>query len=110
MGKDYMSMKNMERMDPSDIKDDTAESKDTDDEREKTSAMCKVLYTFVIGGNDEAQEGHYRAEPNIPLTVSPKEENSEEDCTYLNIKENITSQKTLTWFKHASFIAQSYDI
>jgi len=110
-----MSMKNMERIDPSDKKDDTTKSsKDTDDETRKTSAMCKVLYTFVIGGNEDAQEGHYRVEPNIPLTVSQlpsqEQESEDDDCTYLNIKENISSQKTLTWFKYASQIAQQYDI
>ncbi|GFH56562.1 hypothetical protein CTEN210_13038 [Chaetoceros tenuissimus] len=71
---------------------------------------CEIIYTFVIGGaNDfERPEDHGDDEP-LTLTQD-RHDNSEADCTYLNIRENMEEGKLATWFKYASQIGYQYGI
>lgn len=65
---------------------------------------CEIIYTFVIGGaNDfERPEDHGDDEP---LTLAQdRHGNSEPDCTYLNIRENMEEGKSAMWFKYASLL------
>jgi len=86
------------------------QTENTGDEA-SSSSICKILYTFVIGGNENTEESHYRLNEDRPITINAEDiEKAEEDSVYLNIKENISHNKTLAWFKYASEIAESYGI
>lgn len=68
---------------------------------------CEIIYTFVIGGaNDfERPEDH---SDDKPLTLAQdRHGNSEPDCTYLNIRENMEEGKSATWFKYASLLVSN---
>ena len=70
---------------------------------------CQVIYTFVIGGGGKDRPTDH--DDSKPLTVSTDDNgNSEKDCTYLNIKENMEHGKSTTYMKFASSLAEEYDI
>jgi len=82
------------------------QAEETPDER-----VCKVPYTFVIGGGgDHRPTDHGDDEP---LTVDSDHHGFADpngDCTYLNIKENMEYGKSPSWFKYAASIAKEYGI
>lgn len=80
------------------------------DEKSSHASICKVLYTFVIGGVATGENGdHFRS--NRPLLIPPQNDTDEEyDCTYLNVKENMNYGKSNAWWKYSAIIAESYDI
>eukprot|EP00979_Chaetoceros_neogracilis_P002213 scaffold387_cov266-Chaetoceros_neogracile.AAC.5 len=69
--------------------------------------VCQVAYTFVIGagGNDRPTDH----DDDEPLTLN-LHGNFEDDCTYLNIKENMEDGKSPTYLKFAANFADRYDI
>ena len=71
--------------------------------------VCQVAYTFVIGaGGDDRPTDH---DDNEPLTVdNDLFGNSEDDCTYLNIRENMEDGKSPTYLKFGANIANQYGI
>jgi len=79
---------------------------------------CKILYTFVVGGNILGSDEHFRsAEPLIMDTISEKEVKAvnkhgsvESDIVYLNVRENIDQGKGPTWFKYAATLTEKYQI
>lgn len=76
---------------------------------DQSERPCQIAYTFIIGGGgDHRPTDHDDSEP---LTVSSDEKgNTEEDCTYLNIKENMEDGKSTTYMKFASTLAEEYGI
>jgi hypothetical protein len=72
----------------------------------ETPEDCQLVYTFVVGA---ANSSNHSDAPTqllddsrpmlVDRTLIP---NSEDDVTYLNIRENMNEGKSLTWFKHAS--------
>jgi len=74
---------------------------------------CKVLYSFVIGAANDSEDSptdHFRTDrPIVVKDYTPKNAD-DNDCTYLNIQENMNYGKTPTWFKYASSVAESYGI
>jgi len=71
---------------------------------------CKVLYTFVIGGLEGGPTDHYHSK--APLTINPVKfkNTSEDDVTYLNIKENLHEGKSTTWLKYCASVSRVYGI
>ena len=71
--------------------------------------ICQVPYTFIIaaGGRDRP----FDHDDNEPLTIIPKKRiNDQDDCTYLNIRENMEDGKTATFFKFGAKMSQLYNI
>lgn len=79
---------------------------------------CQVPYTFVIGGG-----GHDRPtdhNDNQPLILEDMVDKSgsgfyekqfeENDCTFLNIKENMEHGKSSTYLKYATSVSKEYGI
>jgi len=79
------------------------------DKRKKNMMDCEIIYTFVIGAGDSNRPPDHGDEE--PLTL-PYDQygNSESDCTYLNIRENMEIGKSPTWLKYASQIGYQYGI
>mmetsp|Transcript_21276 Transcript_21276/g.31507 ORF Transcript_21276/g.31507 Transcript_21276/m.31507 type:complete len:359 (+) Transcript_21276:42-1118(+) len=71
--------------------------------------VCQVAYTFVIGaGGHDRPTDH---DDNEPLTVDNDQfGNSEDDCTYLNVMENMEDGKSPTYLKFGANIANQYGI
>jgi len=71
--------------------------------------VCQVAYTFVIGaGGDDRPMDH---NDNEPLTLSSDPlGGAEDDCTYLNIRENMEEGKSPTYMKFGANIAKQYGI
>jgi hypothetical protein len=71
--------------------------------------VCQVPYTFIIGaGDDDRPTDH---DDDQPLTVKTALEGTvEEDCTYLNIRENMEEGKSPTYFKFAAELSKDYNI
>ena len=71
--------------------------------------VCQVAYTFVIGaGGHDRPTDH---DDNEPLTVDNDQfGNSEDDCTYLNVIENMEDGKSPTYLKFGANIANQYGI
>lgn len=68
----------------------------------KKKGSCQIVYTFVVGGNPQAptewSEGTSRTlDANQMLK-------HEHDILYLNVKENMNSGKTTTWFDYGSSV------
>jgi len=71
--------------------------------------VCEVPYTFVIGaGGPDRPKDHDDSEP-LTLDMDP-DGNSEDDCTYLNIRENMENGKSPTYLKFAANLAEEYGI
>ena len=71
--------------------------------------VCEVPYTFVIGaGGPDRPHDHDDSEP-LTLDMDPYG-NSEDDCTYLNIRENMENGKSPTYLKFAANLAEEYGI
>lgn len=72
---------------------------------------CRIMYTFVVGYHDEGDHPQEHIDDEVPITISPHQvNNSEPDVVYLNIKENMKTGKTPTWFKFASFLTEKFGI
>lgn len=71
--------------------------------------VCQVPYTFVIGaGGDDRPTDHG---DDAPLTLdTDRLGGHEDDCTYLNVKENMEDGKSTTYFKYGSHIAKTYGL
>jgi len=82
------------------------------------TSECKILYTFVVGGNVLGPDDHFRStEPLILETISEMEAKAvnehavvENDVVHLNIRENAYKGKSPTWFKYAASLADKYGI
>ena len=75
--------------------------------------VCTVPYTFVIGAGGDNQPTTHLEDELSPLTVETDSRgnvDSEGDCTYLNIRENINDGKSPTYMKFAAQIADEYGI
>lgn len=73
------------------------------------TSKCRIIYTFVVGGNPQANE-EWTPHQEIPMTMdATKMLKHENDILYLNIRENMNSGKTPTWFQYASTLQPSYD-
>jgi len=71
--------------------------------------VCEVPYTFVIGaGGPDRPTDHDDFEP-LTLKMDPHG-NIEDDCTYLNIRENMEDGKSPTYMKFAANLAKGYGI
>ena len=71
---------------------------------------CEIIYTFVIGGGKWGERPPDHGDDE-PLTLTQDSYgNSETDCTYLNIRENMEKGKSATWLKYASLIGHQYGI
>lgn len=98
------------------------------DLKSSDATMCKVLYTFVMGSNPDGPLDHFRSDNPLlftprkfpgrelmpivyrPFYLGSSKENVEYDSTYLNIQENTHAGKSITWWKHAAGVAESYEI
>lgn len=70
---------------------------------------CQVAYTFVIGsGGEDRPTDHNDLKP-LTLDNDPNGQ-IEDDCTYLNIRENMEDGKSPTWFKFGATAAKKYAI
>lgn len=67
---------------------------------------CQIPYTFVIGAGDEDRPTDHNDEE--PMTLdSDQDGEKEEDCTYLNIRENMEHGKSPTFLKYIASIAKA---
>ena len=69
--------------------------------RSPNKRECKVAYAFIIGGGDDSRPRDH-LDDQEPLTL-PSDINGhvEDDCRYLNIRENMEGGKTPTYLKWA---------
>lgn len=80
--------------------------------RSKDEIECRVIYTFVLGGGTYAKEPLWSPRSNEPISL-PQHKNwveVEDDCTYLNIRENMNNGKSITYLAFASMVAEKLDI
>jgi len=92
------------------------------EQQQQRAQACRVVYTFVIGANETESTDHYRSDRPLVIDQPHNHNNSnnnnkhsptaveEEDCTYLNIQENMNQGKTFTWWKYAAHISSVYGI
>ena len=71
--------------------------------------VCQVPYTFVIGAGGEDRPTDHNDSAPLTLDTDPNGD-SESDCTYLNIRENMEDGKSPTWLKFGASIAKQYGI
>jgi hypothetical protein len=65
-----------------------------------TESCCQLIYTFVIGGNEDTLDGPTELlDDHIPILLEKGD-----DYVVLNIQENMNSGKSQTWFYFASTI------
>jgi hypothetical protein len=65
-----------------------------------TESCCQLIYTFVIGGNEDTLDGPTELlDDRIPILLEKGD-----DYVVLNIQENMNSGKRQTWFYFASTI------
>jgi hypothetical protein len=65
-----------------------------------TESRCQLIYTFVIGGNEDTLDGPTELlDDRIPILLKKGD-----DYVVLNIQENMNSGKSQTWFYFASTI------
>jgi Galactosyltransferase len=69
------------------------------------TTKCRIVYTFVIGGNASGLPALYTTDDMI--FDAHNITSQEKDLTILNIKENANEGKTPTWFLYASTIIKS---
>ena len=67
-----------------------------------TNLTCRIIYTFVIGGNPQAPEEWKESSKSDMTMDASKMLKHESDILYLNIHENMNGGKTPTWFDYAS--------
>jgi hypothetical protein len=75
--------------------------------------VCELIYTFVVGGNQETTPE--LVDDSRPMTatrpVSGKSPDlNDPDMTLLNIKENMNEGKSQTWLKHGAEVAEQYGL
>lgn len=71
--------------------------------------VCQVPYTFIIAAGGRKRP--FDHDDNEPLTIIPKKRiNDQDDCTYLNIRENMEDGKTATFFKFGAEMSKLYNI
>jgi len=73
--------------------------------------LCQVPYTFIIGAGGEFRPDEHN--DNTPITLDTDQYGNtdvDDDCTYLNIKENMETGKSPTYFKFAAEIGKEYGI
>ena len=63
---------------------------------------CRVIYTFVVGGNPQAPEEWKESNTSEMTMDASKMLKHENDILYLNIHENMNGGKSPTWFDYAS--------
>jgi len=68
--------------------------------------LCQIPYTFVIGAGDDDRPTDHNDEDPVTLD-SDQDGESEDDCTYLNIRENMEHGKSPTFLKYVSSIAKT---
>lgn len=72
---------------------------------------CNVVYTFVVGGRDDADAPTEHVDDNERLTLERAKVvgvNDEEDVTYLNIRENMEDGKSDTWLKYGAHLSSKF--
>jgi len=67
---------------------------------------CQIPYTFVIGAGDNDRPTDHNDEEPVTLD-SDQDGETEDDCTYLNIRENMEHGKSPTFLKYVSSIAKT---
>lgn len=77
------------------------------------NVVCQLPYTFVIGAGDSSRP--YDHDDHKPLTVPEADLidhniDIEDDCTYLNIKENMEDGKSPTYLKFGADLSKSLNI
>jgi hypothetical protein len=71
--------------------------------------VCQIPYTFIIGAGDGDRPTDHGDDQ--PLTVETALDGTvEEDCTYLNIRENMEDGKSPTYFKFGADLSKDYNI
>jgi hypothetical protein len=75
------------------------------------TAVCQVPYTFIIaaGGSDRPFD-HDDSEPLTVPTYVDGTVDPEDDCTFLNIRENMEDGKSATYFKFGASIGIQHSI
>lgn len=80
-------------------------------EADPANSRCLVPYTFIIAGGGYSRPFDHG--DDAPLTIHPNDienEDCEDDCVYLNIRESMQRGKSATFFKFASEVAKRYGI
>lgn len=68
---------------------------------------CVSPYVFVIAAGGEDRPTEHEDSDEEPLVLDPSTiPDAEEDCIYLNIKENMENGKSVTYFKFGQSIAE----
>jgi hypothetical protein len=75
--------------------------------------VCELIYTFVVGGNQDASPE--LVDDSRPMTATrpvpaKSPDLNDPDVTLLNIKENMNEGKSQTWLKHGAEIAEQYGL
>ena len=72
---------------------------------------CQVPYTFVVGAGGKNRPTDHDDYQSLTLeTDQYGNVDSEGDCTYLNIKENMEDGKSTTYFKFGASLVRDYSI
>jgi hypothetical protein len=75
--------------------------------------VCELIYTFVLGGNQDATTE--LVDDSRPMTATrpvpgKSPDLNDPDMTLLNIKENMNEGKSQTWLKHGAEVAEQYGL
>jgi hypothetical protein len=75
--------------------------------------VCELIYTFVVGGNEETTPE--LVDDSRPMTATrpipgKSPDLNDPDMTLLNIKENMNEGKSQTWLKHGAEVAEQYGL
>jgi len=72
---------------------------------------CISPYAFIVAAGGEGRPTVHGDNDEEPIVLDPSTiPNAEEDCIYLNIRENMEDGKSITYFKYGQSIATQFGI
>lgn len=81
-------------------------------EERPRNVVCQLPYAFIIGAGGHGRPFDHDDEESLTIPEADLDSSIvvEEDCIYLNIKENMEDGKSSTYFKFGADLSRSFDI